>query len=218
MRIASSIHQSSVEQEGKIMAVIFVQGCDLYCDFCHNKDLINFKEGIEVSPQELYEQVIKDNFLLDGVLVSGGEPTLQRDLHHFFSIVKENRPMFTELNTNGTNPGEVFQCLPFLDMITIDLKPYSSIQYIDLIAETIRYVEALANQAEYRMVVMRGLSKVAAASTAQLVEGSKWPLVLVKYKAPWGDSEHVFDSPMPGEMENLKKYIENLVNIEVKLR
>lgn len=116
---------SLIDYPGKLSTVIFFSGCNFDCPYCHNPDLAR---GPATPPNDLKGGEIL-NFLeqrrgfLDGVVISGGEPTLQKDLADFCRKIKElDFPL--KLDTNGSRP-RVLQYLiaeDLVDYIAMDLK------------------------------------------------------------------------------------------------
>lgn len=81
MKIAGFMKTSFVDFPGKIASVVFTQGCNLSCSYCHNADLIEAKEDFRgIFPEEIFQWLSRRKGLIDGVVISGGEPTLQSNL------------------------------------------------------------------------------------------------------------------------------------------
>lgn len=98
---------SMVDYDGKIAATIFTGGCNFRCPFCHNSSLVlDYQTLLKIDEQEVLTYLEKRKGLLDGVCVSGGEPTLQKDLSLFLEKVKK-LGYSIKLDTNGTNPNAV---------------------------------------------------------------------------------------------------------------
>jgi pyruvate formate lyase activating enzyme len=124
MKIAGFIKTSFVDYPGKIASVIFTQGCNLRCGYCHNQSLIeenNASTGIQ--PEEVFKFLAKRKEMIDAVVISGGEPTLQKNLHVFVEEIKA-RSLLVKLDTNGTNLDILRTLLAdeLLDFIAMDLK------------------------------------------------------------------------------------------------
>ncbi len=102
MRIAGLLKNTALDFPGILGAVVFVQGCNFTCPYCHNPHLVRFF-GLPVSETEVWEFLRKRRGLLDGLVISGGEPTLQPDLAEF---CKKARGLGYEvkLDTNGSRP------------------------------------------------------------------------------------------------------------------
>lgn len=126
MKIAGYLRTSLIEWPGKIASVIFVPGCNFRCPFCHNRDLVD-PQRIKKLPQYKEEAVLEDlerrKKWIDGVVVTGGEPTLQPKLKAFLRKVKE-LGFLVMIETNGTNPKLLRDLLAeeLLDYLTIDFK------------------------------------------------------------------------------------------------
>ena len=119
-------------------AIVFTQGCNFACPFCHNRELIPVslrvrREKNEVSKlatENLYrvmELLKKRRGMLDGVVLSGGEPTLQPGIRRFAGEVKE-LGLAIKLDTNGSRPDVIDALLKsgLLDFIAMDIKgPWS---------------------------------------------------------------------------------------------
>ncbi|MFA7079016.1 MAG: anaerobic ribonucleoside-triphosphate reductase activating protein, partial [Syntrophomonas sp.] len=105
MQYAGMIKQSLVDYPGEIVSVLFTRGCNLRCPFCHNPDLL-IKPRIVVKPidiEEVLEFLLQRRGFLDGVVISGGEPTLNNDLPADVRSIKA-LGFLVKLDTNGTNP------------------------------------------------------------------------------------------------------------------
>ncbi len=124
MIIAGLQKNSMVDFPGKISAVVFTQGCNMNCGYCHNRRLIGCSMNNEILDDDsILAFLEKRRGLLDGVVVSGGEPTLQKDLPCFIERVKK-MGFKIKLDTNGTNP-ECLRKLIFynlLDYVAMDIK------------------------------------------------------------------------------------------------
>jgi pyruvate formate lyase activating enzyme len=114
----------------KVSAVVFTQGCNFDCSFCHN---VLMKKGSPEEPQGfLIGQISEEEFfsflaervgLLDGVCISGGEPTLHQDLPEFIRKIKE-LGFSVKLDTNGTNPKMLRELISqnLVDYVAMDIK------------------------------------------------------------------------------------------------
>jgi len=98
MRIAG-IHKNSFVD----FLVVFTPGCNMNCFYCHNKTLISGGNEEFIDNDEVLELLVKRRGFIDGVVISGGEPTLQKDLEGFLEKVK-SLGYAVKLDTNGTNP------------------------------------------------------------------------------------------------------------------
>ncbi len=120
MRVGGIIDISTKDIPNKSAMVIFTVGCNLSCGFCHNKYLLHESVGRNINVPELMEQ-IKSNMLVSGVSISGGEPTLQKDLLELCKEIKKVGK-YISIDTNGTNPKSVAELLPYVSRVALDLK------------------------------------------------------------------------------------------------
>ncbi len=117
-----------IDFPGKIACTVFLVGCNFSCPFCHNKDLVNFnlfkKSKIKpVLDKEFFEFLEKRKKILDGVCITGGEPTINKNLPRFIKKIKQ-LGYAVKLDTNGGNP-EMLQRLVkenLVDYIAMDIK------------------------------------------------------------------------------------------------
>lgn len=121
MIIAGFAKNSLIDFPGNIVSTVFTSGCNLKCPYCHNPDLIPFQEKTQVSEKELFTYFEKYKNMLDGVCISGGEPTLQKDLIEFITKVKA-LGLKVKLDTNGTKPDVIEKIIPLVDYIAMDIK------------------------------------------------------------------------------------------------
>lgn len=133
MNITGFVKTSFVDYPGKIASVVFTQGCNLRCGYCHNLSLLDINDAsTSILSEGILEFLAKREGMIDAVVVSGGEPTLQKDLHVFIKELKAMN-MLVKLDTNGTNP-DILRALindKLLDFIAMDLKaPLNKYEYI----------------------------------------------------------------------------------------
>ncbi len=129
MKIGSFQRCSRTDYPGKIAAVVYTQGCNWRCPYCHNRSLIipaRFQPSIP--EEEIFAHLGSSIDQIDAVVVTGGEPTLQLDLADFLRRVKQ-LGYATKLATNGSRPGVLSALFEaqLLDFVALDLKgPLSS--------------------------------------------------------------------------------------------
>ncbi|MCK4744789.1 anaerobic ribonucleoside-triphosphate reductase activating protein [Candidatus Parcubacteria bacterium] len=114
---------SLIDYPDKTSAAIFTGGCNFNCVYCHNRELINFSEDGKVFEKEVLDFLQTRIKLLDAVCVSGGEPTLQKDLPQFISKIKK-MGFLVKLDTNGTNPKMLKNLIDenLIDYAAMDIK------------------------------------------------------------------------------------------------
>lgn len=128
MRIGGYAPCSLSDFPGRLAAVVFTQGCNWRCPWCHNPTLVYPEQfGPSISVVEILARLARRRGRLDGVVVSGGEPTLQAGLADFFRQVRA-MGFATKLDTNGSHPEIVKELLTngLLDLVAMDIKaPWS---------------------------------------------------------------------------------------------
>lgn len=123
MKIAGYIKTSLIEWPGKISSVIFTQGCNFKCPFCHNRDLVLEQGFSRIEEKQILADLANRRKWVDAVVVTGGEPTLQTDLSRFLSRLKQ-MGFLTMIHTNGMRPETIASLLScyLVDYVCMDLK------------------------------------------------------------------------------------------------
>ena len=109
---------------GKVASTIFTGGCNFKCGFCQNSALVlNPEQEPEISEEEVFSYLRKRQGIIEGVCISGGEPTLQPDLVSFIEKLKETG-VAVKLDTNGYRPDILEELMEkrLLDMVAMDIK------------------------------------------------------------------------------------------------
>ncbi|MBQ8015206.1 MAG: anaerobic ribonucleoside-triphosphate reductase activating protein [Clostridia bacterium] len=113
-----------LDYPGKMACTLFTAGCNLRCPFCHNSRLVlNPQMQSELSVDEILAFLKKRQGILDGVVISGGEPLLQNDITDFIKQIKE-LGYFVKLDTNGTFPEKLRELVEsgLVDYVAMDVK------------------------------------------------------------------------------------------------
>lgn len=125
MRIAAIQKTTLLDYPGKVACTVFLPGCNLRCPFCHNAGLVlpEQMEKDSVQPEELLAFLEKRKGILDGVCVTGGEPTIYEDLPELLGQIRA-RGMLVKLDTNGTHPDMLKALIDenLLDYVAMDIK------------------------------------------------------------------------------------------------
>ncbi len=122
MKIAGLQHCSFSDYPGKLAAVVFTPGCNFDCFYCHNRSLLGGPQATH-DVDGVLATLRARRAMLDGVVVTGGEPTLQPDLGEFLARVRD-MGYAVKLDTNGTAPETVGRLIArgLLDFVAMDLK------------------------------------------------------------------------------------------------
>jgi pyruvate formate lyase activating enzyme len=125
MNIGGLLKNSIIDYPGKLSCGIFLSGCNFDCPYCHNPDLVKGCCGnsTEFDPANIYRFIENRKGFLDGVVISGGEPTLQADLFDLCRRIK-NMGFPVKLDTNGSRPRVIKRLIDegLVDYIAMDLK------------------------------------------------------------------------------------------------
>ena len=124
MNIKGLVKSSFVDFPGRIAVVVFTAGCNFRCPYCHNSDLVLHPQGLQdIEPDEVLAFLARRSGLIDGLVITGGEPTLQEDLIEFCRSIVEIG-IAVKLDTNGSRPGVIQRLLAegLLDYIAMDIK------------------------------------------------------------------------------------------------
>jgi len=124
VEIKEFVNLSLVDWDGKLSSVLFLPDCNFRCPFCYNSTLVLHPERIETVPFERVEDYLKkQRSWIDGVCITGGEPTLHKDLPDLCSKLKE-MGFLVKVDTNGTNPTMVKELMDgeLMDYIAMDIK------------------------------------------------------------------------------------------------
>jgi len=135
MRLAALQKTTLIDFPGKVAALLFTQGCNFHCPYCHNPALVPALGTEELAAGELTGFLDQRQARLQGVVISGGEPTLQPDLPAFCEALKK-RGLAVKLDTNGSHPDVLRELFRenLLDYVAMDVK-----------ADPLAYPEALCS-------------------------------------------------------------------------
>lgn len=146
MKIAGFLKQSLIDYSGKIASVIFTSGCNFRCFYCHNPELVLpelIQENLYIDNNEILEYLDKNKYLLDAVVITGGEPTLHSDLPTYIKQIKL-LGLSVKLDTNGTNPKMLNDLLinDLIDYVAMDIKaPLTVEKHKEIIGEQFTYAQ-----------------------------------------------------------------------------
>ncbi|GAG72576.1 unnamed protein product, partial [marine sediment metagenome] len=124
MEFKGFIKTSVIEYPGKIVSLVFVGGCNFRCPFCQNPDLVlNPRSLPSTGEKEVIDHLLSKRKWLDGLVITGGEPMLEKDLPNFLSKIKKEG-FLVEIETNGTNPGMLRDLVErsLVDYLALDIK------------------------------------------------------------------------------------------------
>jgi len=115
---------SMVDYPPNLVSTVFVGNCNFRCGYCHNPDLVlNFATIPTMDENEVFDFLREKKKWIDGVCISGGEPTIYHDLPEFCAKLKQ-MGLLVKLDTNGTNPAMIRELIgkKLVDYIAMDIK------------------------------------------------------------------------------------------------
>lgn len=213
----------------KIAAIIFTPGCNMRCGFCHNKEFVLPKEIKKIKPSFIPQKAVL-NFLesrkgkLDGVVISGGEPTVQPNLKQFINKVRE-MGFLVKLDTNGNLPDVLKDLVNngLLDYVAMDVKTtlanYESLVgnlvKPDNIKESINFLKKGSVPYEFRTTVIDEIhTNELIKEMAELMRGAD-KLYLQKFR-PETTLSPEFENKKPIPDKKMQEFIEIFEKTNIK--
>lgn len=168
MNIGGLQKSTLIDYPGHIACTVFLSGCNFRCPWCYSPEIVlseKIKDKSIISSDSFFSFLDKRKGLLDGVVVCGGEPTINKELPNFLKEIKK-RNFKIKLDTNGSNPLVIESLLKLnlLDYIAMDVKAplrkedYSRVAGVDIIIENIKdSIEIIKNSGidyEFRTTIV----------------------------------------------------------------
>jgi pyruvate formate lyase activating enzyme len=124
MKISSLQKTSLIEYPGKLSCIVFTQGCNFRCPYCHNPELVLPEKFLPLMDKgEIFHFLEKRKAYLDAVVITGGEPCIHEGLADFAGEVKK-AGYLVKLETNGAFPGAIKKLIDkkLIDCVAMDVK------------------------------------------------------------------------------------------------
>ncbi|MCS7115153.1 MAG: anaerobic ribonucleoside-triphosphate reductase activating protein [Nitrososphaerota archaeon] len=222
MKFSGLQKTSLIDYPDKVAAVLFTPGCNLRCPYCYNWRIV-----VDPKPPFLNEntamQILEERKkYVDAVVVTGGEPTIHKELPRFLKRLKE-KGFAVKLDTNGLNAKVLEECLPYVDYVALDVKTtpekYSLLGAKET-AELMRTIEFLkAGKVEYEFrttVVPKLVEEGDIARIGEIVKGAENYALQQFIPGDTLDEEYRNIKPYPSETiekmaETLRKHVNNVV-------
>ena len=192
MRIGGFQKCSLIDYPGRLSAIIFTLGCNFKCSYCHNPELVNPELFPEPIPEEdILSFLTTRKGKLDALVITGGEPTMQKDLVEFALKVKE-LDFLVKLDTNGSNSRILEKLIGIVDYVAMDIKAplekYHQVSNSNIdTGEIKKSIELIMNSGrdyEFRTTVVKSeLEESDILKIGELIQGARL-FVLQKYAAP----------------------------------
>ncbi|MGN0809426.1 MAG: anaerobic ribonucleoside-triphosphate reductase activating protein [Christensenellales bacterium] len=174
-----------LDYPGKLACTLFTGGCNFLCPFCQNSELVLCPEEVDTTPnEEVFSFLEKRKHMLEGVCITGGEPTLQQGLAEFIGKIKAIG-LLVKLDTNGYEPDRLAELIGsgLIDYIAMDIKSSperyseaSGIEGIELsrIERSIDLIVSSGIEHEFRTTVVHELhTREDLAAIARRLTGEK---------------------------------------------
>ena len=168
MRIGGFNKLTTQDFPGNLACIIFTNGCNFDCDYCYNRDLVE-SHAPEISEEEIFSYLNQRKNMLDGVVISGGEPTIWNDLIPFMKKIKE-LGLKIKLDTNGYRPEVLKEILDknLVDYIAMDIKALFNEYYkivnrkldTDKLIESINLIKKSKVDHEFRTTIIKGFHTI----------------------------------------------------------
>lgn len=213
--IFGQIKSSFIDYPENICTVIFLGGCNFKCGYCHNPDIVRAK-STRIEEEDFFKFLEKRKKFLDGVCISGGEPTLYDGLGDFIQKIKA-LGYKVKLDTNGTNPKLLKELMrhKWIDYVAMDLKAplerYSEITgtnvNVDEIQESMIAIMTSDINYEFRTTIAKEiLSKEDIHDIIKLIPDAKrYCIQNFKKIHEIIDNERTFTSYKPDELNEMKE-------------
>jgi pyruvate formate lyase activating enzyme len=169
IEIKGFLETSFVDWPGKVCSVLFLPYCNFRCPYCHNHLLVLHPEQyLSIPFEETLARLRSFEGWIDGVCLTGGEPTLHADLPFLIREIKRNR-FLVKLDTNGSNPQVLENLIKAreIDFVSMDVKaPLDPLNYrrsiglsfdLNLILRSIEILKRGEVEYEFRTTVVPGL-------------------------------------------------------------
>jgi len=171
-----------IDYPDKVACIVFTMGCNFRCGFCHNPELIETSKKSNISEDVFFDFLKKRKKILDGVVITGGEPLLQKDIKNFIIKIRDEG-LLVKLDTNGTFPEQLKELidLKLIDYVAMDLKnvleKYSDVVNVkDKEKHKLKSIKILLENRvdyEFRTTVVAGLhSKEDLINASKLIKGA----------------------------------------------
>jgi len=223
MVIAGMQKLTLLDYPGHMACIIFTKGCNFNCSFCQNSGLIcNTQDEEYIKETEVLEYLEKRKKVLDGLVISGGEPTLQKDLKEFIKKVK-GIGLKVKLDTNGYNPKFLQELLDenLLDYVAMDVKADMKNNpqvigkgiIIERIKESINILIDSSIDYEFRTTIIKGIHDVDKIKEILELIGPKSKYYIQNFKL----SENVIDKTLQSFSNEELEEIETEIRKKYKL-
>jgi pyruvate formate lyase activating enzyme len=221
MKFSGIQKTSLIDFPNHIASVLYTPGCNLRCPYCHNWRIVLDPKPPFLNEETALKVLEERRKFVDAVVVTGGEPTIHKELSRFLKKLKE-AGFLVKLDTNGLNTQALEECLPYVDYVAVDvkttLKKYEKLGAKDT-TQLVRCIEIMkAGKVEYEFrttVVPLFVGKEDIAEIGELVKGARSFAFQQFVPNDALDGEfRCFKPYSPADIasfaEDMKRYVENV--------
>jgi len=198
-----------IDYPGKLACTVFLAGCNFRCPWCYSSELVlpeKIKEQPKTTEKELFSFLEGKKGLIEGVVICGGEPTIQKNLEELIKRIKKME-FSVKLDTNGSNPGMLKDLAnkKLIDYVAMDIKlpkeRYSElVEDVKGIEESVEFLKKDKVDYEFRTTIVPDvLNREDILSIAEWLKGSK-RYYLQNFRA---------EKTLDPKFEKIKPYSEN---------
>lgn len=225
MKIGGLQKVSLMDYPGKVCAVVFTQGCNFRCPYCHNPELVDIQSSaLSIPVEEFIVYLKKRQGKIEAVTVSGGEPTIQEGLIPFIRRIKD-MGFLVKIDTNGSQPGVLQELIEtrLVDYIAMDVKaplekyPFVTRTQVNVkdIVKSLKIILTSGIECEFRTTVVKSqLTCEDILSLGELLRNA--PRLCLQRFVPSKTLDRSFlkrEAPTTEELSKLKKILEEEKNI-----
>ncbi len=186
MKIGGLQKTTLIDYPGKVATTVFLSGCNFRCGYCYNPELVlpeKAKKHPEISQEDFFRFLDSRKNLLDGVCVTGGEPTVNPELSWFLGEIKK-RGFLVKLDTNGSHPETLENLFKkgLVDYVAMDIKaPLEKYEEVtgskidkEKIKKSIEIIKNSEIEYEFRTTLIPGVhGKEEVSKMGELIKGAK---------------------------------------------
>jgi len=221
MKFSGIQKTSLIDFPDRIATVLFTPGCNLRCPFCYNWRIVLDPKPPFLNEETVIQILEKRKKYVDAVVITGGEPTMHKEIPNFLKKLKE-KGFAVKLDTNGFFPQVLEECLPHMDYVALDVK--TSLEKYPLLgakdtADFLHTIEILKKgnvDYEFRATVVPGfVDKEDITKMGEIVKGGK--CFAFQQFIPGDTLDKAFNSVSPcsprviGEFASImKEYVANV--------
>ncbi|MCS7125104.1 MAG: anaerobic ribonucleoside-triphosphate reductase activating protein [Candidatus Bathyarchaeota archaeon] len=222
MKFSGLQKTSLIDYPDRVAAVLFTPGCNMRCPYCYNWRIVVDPKPPFLNEETAFHMLEERKKYVDAVVVTGGEPTIHKELPRFLKRLKESG-FAVKLDTNGLNPTVLEECLPHVDYVALDFKtspekyPILGVRDATTLLRTIEILKKGAVEYEFRTTVVPNIVEEKDITImGEIVKGAS--TYALQQFIPEDTLDKHYQTVKPYTLETInefaeimKKYVENVV-------